>query len=309
MRKLAVLFSCVVALSFLRCVGAWAQPALDPLEDHLNEARETVNTFSYYHEVEDEPSPFDEYCDADELYRKLSDDFDTAVATGDVLAASALADTLGNLGEELEYDEWVADQDDYDDDSCFCRYFDEFGPHTAFVEGFGGWTDYNSGTGDSTGYNTGAIWGIGVGMTVPLPQQNTYLIGTLGGYGMSGSTQLFGPGSTTTAKTPWVAYADAGAGVRLPWLPIDLHVLVGVAATDLEVRSPAGTVSKTQFGPTFDIGSSYPLSKKLTVDLDYRFVDFGNPTYNPAPGVAFRVNQIQSIITFGLRYQLGSTVR
>jgi hypothetical protein len=310
MRKFIVWFSCVIAFSCLRCAGAWAQPVLDPLEAHLEEARAATHNLEAYHDTDREPSSYDDYCEANDVYNQLEHDFDAAIASGDVLAANALAPALDDLGEELGFDEYLFDEYGYDEeDSCSCEPFDwVFGPHTGFVEVYGGWSNYMSSPGDSAGYSSGTSWGGAAGITVPFPQQNTYGVFKFSGYDNSGSTQIFGPSSPDRTRSPWVATADAGVGIRFKTIPINVELSAGVAVGDVEIQSLMPTVRKTLVGPTFDAEVGYRISQKLTAFVNWRVVDFENPTFNLGPGVAFKDNQIDYMTTFGARWELGSTV-
>jgi hypothetical protein len=85
-------------------------PASTPdTESLLDEAHWTAHDIDAYHYFDGEESTLRLHCWGHAVYDKLQDRYWAARSSGNELAAAVIDSELGHLGEELAYDEYLAD--------------------------------------------------------------------------------------------------------------------------------------------------------------------------------------------------------
>jgi opacity protein-like surface antigen len=309
-RLFAGLCSGVVALTWLGCGSAGAiVQALDPNTAGLvREAHGLAEHIHDHHFFDGEPSTLEDHCEAHDRYDELEAKFDDAVLRGDILAAALIGDALGDLGDEIGGDEYLANKYYGGYVWCFCAIVDHIiGHHTSYAVVQYGLTNSQPGVEDFTGNGKSGVFGGALGFTIPATQDGSYGYGQLGIYAPRGQTDLFSAASGYSSRTNWLMTADGGLAKRIDSTPIYVRASFGLAWGQVEVNSPVGSDRKLSWGPTVDAGLTWELDRSWSLDFDLRYVDLRTVDVNPAPGVKFPFNDKISWAMFGLRYRLGTT--
>ena len=141
---------------------------------------------------------------------------------GDEDGAEKIDAALRDLGEELEYDDFLFDYYHGGHDDCSCLPWDDyFGPHSVFVEVNSGWI-YTQRTRveDFNDSSTNAILGVAGGLVLPAfgpsvwPGSYAFVKGSF--YAPLGKTPLFGPASDYYTTLNALLLGEFGVG-GLEW--------------------------------------------------------------------------------------------
>jgi opacity protein-like surface antigen len=305
----------IIALSWFGCgSGAAAivtNPFLDPQTMALvHQAHGLAHHIHGHHFFDDEASSYEDHCEAHDRYNQLSAKYWEALYSGNLVAAKVIGDALGDLGEEMGYDEYLADEDFGGYDSCFCRVFDGFfGPHSAFLDIQYGYSGYRWGVEDFSGTQQGSLLGIGGGFSIPLTQR-LYGFVRLGAYDTFASRiDLFSPNSDFSARTQWLVTAEAGLGVPISDR-FGVRASGGFALADMTVFGPGGVSdSKAVPGYTLDAGIDVKFAPRWKLTFDARFTQLQETNFSPLPAVNLAVSERIWATTIGVRYELGNTAR
>lgn len=245
----------------------------------------------------------------------MQNEYYLAKLEGDEDGAEKIDAALRDLGEELEYDDFLFDYYHGGHDDCSCLPWDDyFGPHSVFVEVSSGWIYQRTRVEDFNDSSTNAILGVAGGLVLPAfgpsvwPGSYAFVKGRF--YAPLGKTPLFGPASDYYTTLNALLLGEFGVGGRLAeWQDLGWHVSLGGALASQTVHSPFGRDDKLTPGVTAGIGLSYELTKRVRLVTDYHLVYLQQQDFNPFSAFNFQLNRTTHIWSVGLNWTIGSTLR
>ena len=160
----------------------------------------------------------------------MQNEYYLAKLEGDEDGAEKIDAALRDLGEELEYDDFLFDYYHGGHDDCSCLPWDDyFGPHSVFVEVSSGWIYQRTRVEDFNDSSTNAICGVAGGLVLPAfgpsvwPGSYAFVKGSF--YAPLGKTPLFGPASDYYTTLNALLLGEFGVGGRLAeWQDLGWHV-------------------------------------------------------------------------------------